>query len=176
MIQLFSAGSIERLQLFLMISNDSYSFLKKTNRNSADSAVVNCFSTFCSRVSCFQWSHLIHIAFSIKPFGIQRIEMFSIVFLVFSSGFCFFLRTQLFTATSNGRNSFYNQTHWCSAGLIVFSGVSAVLSGVNCFQWFPMIHIALSIKHRDSADTAIFNFFQRLSAESAVSCDFQWCM
>ena len=54
MIQLFSAGSMERLQLFPMNSNDSYSFLKKTNRNSADSAVVNCFSTFCSRVSCFQ--------------------------------------------------------------------------------------------------------------------------
>ena len=133
--------------------------------------MVNWFSTFSSSVSCFQWSHLIHIAFSIKPFGIQRSEMFSIVFRVFSSGFCFFLRPQLFTATSNGRNSFYNQTHWCSAGLIVFSGVSAVLSGVNCFQWFPMIHIALSIKHRDSADTAIFNCFS--AAISGVS-GFLW--
>ena len=129
--------------------------------------MVNCFSTFSSSVSCFQWSHLIHIAFSIKPFGIQRSEMFSIVFLVFSSGFCFFLRTQLFTATSNGRHSVYNQTHWCSAGLVVFSGVSAVLSGVNCFQWFPMTHTDFSIKHWDSADTAIFNCFS--AAISGVS-------
>ena len=126
---------------------------------------------FCSRVSCFQWSHLIHLAFSVKPIGIQRIDLFSIVSLLFSSVFCCFPRAQLFTAISNGRNNVCNQTHWGSAGLAVFSGVAAVLSGVTCSQWFPMIHIALSIKHRDSADTTIFNCFSAaISGFSGFLC------